>query len=278
MPIGGAEDHGLNNGDGILLRFLKIAGGKRARIVVIPTASEDPEETGDGYVKLFQEIGASEAVALQIQDRADANAGPALEQLERATGVYITGGDQARLVAYLAGTAVMETIRLRNAQGVIVAGTSAGASILASHMVVGGTGLNGNSNDATARKGMIELMAGFGLLQDVIIDQHFSQRGRIGRLFSAFAANPGLIGLGLDEDTAALVTNDGTLEVLGSGSVTIIDGRQTTSDYFERDFGDVLTVLSSSFYVLGPTRCFDLDSRRPLPWESEPAVSEPARR
>lgn len=268
MPIGGAEDHAMDGGDEILLRFVKLAGGKRARIVVIPTASENPGDVGDGYVKHFQKMGASDAVALEIQDRTDANAGSALEQLERATGIYITGGDQARLVSYLAGTAVMESIRLRNAQGVVVAGTSAGASILGSHMVVGGTGLNGDSNDATARKGLIEMVAGFGLLQDVIIDQHFSQRGRTGRLFSAFAANPGLIALGLDEDTAVVVTSDGTLEVLGSGSVTIVDGRHTTSDYFDRESGDVLTVIDSSFHVLGPTRCFDLDTRRPIPWES----------
>lgn len=269
MPIGGAEDHGLDGGDDILLRFLKLAGGKRARIAVIPTASEDPGEIGHGYVRLFEQLGASEAVWLQIEDRAEANAGPALDQLERASGIFISGGDQARLVAYLAGTAVMESIRLRNARGVVVAGTSAGASIVGSHMVVGGTGLNGDSNDATARKGLIEMVAGFSLLQDVIIDQHFSQRGRIGRLFSAFAANPGLIGLGLDEDTAALVTNDGLLEVLGTGSVTLIDGRQTASDYFDQESGDVLTVIDSSFHILGPGRRFDLDTRRPIPWDSD---------
>jgi cyanophycinase len=148
-----------------------------------------------------------------------------------------------------------------------VAGTSAGASIVAGHVMLGGTGLAGNSNDASARKAMVEVVAGFGLLQDVVVDQHFSQRGRMGRLLSAFAANPGLVGIGLDEDTAVLIDREGTLEVLGSGMVTIVDGRNATSDYFAQEVGEVLTVVDSSLHVLGPGRRFDLDNRRPIPWE-----------
>jgi cyanophycinase len=128
----------------------------------------------------------------------------------------------------------------------------------------GGTGLAGDSNDAAARKGMVELVAGFGLLQDVIVDQHFSQRGRMGRLLSVFAANPGLLGIGLDEDTAVLIDRDGMLEVLGSNMVTIIDGRDATSDYYEREVGEVLTVVRSSLHVLGPGRRFNLNSRQPV--------------
>ncbi len=188
--------------------------------------------------------------------------------LRNATGIYITGGDQARLVALLAGTLVMECIRLRNADGVVVAGTSAGASILPAHLMAGGTGLAGDSSDAAARKGMVELVAGFGLLQDVIVDQHFSQRGRMGRLLATFAANPGLLGIGLDEDTAVLIDREGVLEVLGSNMVTIVDGRDATSDYYEREIGDVLTVVRSSLNVLGPGRKFDLNRRQPIDFSS----------
>lgn len=162
----------------------------------------------------------------------------------------------------------MERIRERNARGVVVAGTSAGASILSSHMMVGGTGDAGGSSDAAARKAMVELVAGFGLLQDLIVDQHFSQQGRMGRLMSAFAANPGLVGVGLDEDTAVVIDADGSIEVLGSGMVTIIDGRNTTSDYFDRDRGDVLSVVNSSLHGLGPGSRFDLDERRPVTREA----------
>ena len=105
---------------------------------------------------------------------------------------------------------------------------------------------------------MVELVAGFGLLQDVIVDQHFSQRGRMGRLLAVFAANPGLLGIGLDEDTAVLIDREGILEVLGSNMVTIVDGRDATSDYYEREVGEVLTVVRSSLHVLGPGRHFNL--------------------
>ncbi|CAA9561299.1 MAG: Cyanophycinase [uncultured Thermomicrobiales bacterium] len=176
----------------------------------------------------------------------------------------MTGGDQSTLVSLLAGTLAMDCIRLRNADGVVVAGTSAGASIVAAHVMVGGTGLAGDTGSAAARKGLVDLVAGFGLLQDIIVDQHFSQRGRMGRLLSVFAGNPGLLSIGLDEDTAVVIDREGVLEVLGSGMVTLIDGRNATSDYFEREVGEVLTVVDSHLFVLGPGRKFDLDTRRPI--------------
>jgi cyanophycinase len=263
MPIGGAEN---KDGDDavILRRFVELAGGKGAHIVVIPTASSEPEEVGERYVKVFRELDAKVVEVLDVKARSDANAEPALDMLGRASGIFITGGDQANLVSLLAGTLAMECIRLRNADGVIVAGTSAGASIVASHVMLGGTGLAGNSNDAAARKAMVELVAGFGLLQDIIVDQHFSARGRLGRLLSIFAGNPGLLGVGLDEDTAVVIDRNGMLETLGSGMVTIIDGRNARSDYFEREVGEVLTVVDSHLFVLGPGRRFDLNTRRAL--------------
>src|SRR5215217_6527174 len=228
MPIGGAEE--TEPGGEILERFIDLAGGKRARIAITPTASDDPQRSGEGYAELFREVGVKKADWLRVERREDANAEPALALLREATGIYITGGDQARLVRLLVGTLVMECIRLRNADGVIVAGTSAGASILSALMMAGGTGIGGDSNGAAARKGMVDTVAGFGLLQDIIIDQHFSQRGRMGRLLSVFAGTPGLIGIGLDEDTAVLINREGTL---GSNMVTIVDGRNTISDYFD---------------------------------------------
>ena len=156
------------------------------------------------------------------------------------------------------------TARYARCGGVVVAGTSAGASILASHMMLGGTGLAGNSGSAAARKHMVELVAGFGLLQDIIVDQHFSERGRMGRLLSVYAANPGLLSVGLDEDTAVVIDREGILEVLGSGMVTIVDGRNAKSDYFERKVGEVLTVADSHLFVLGPGRRFDLNTRHAI--------------
>jgi cyanophycinase len=264
MPIGGAEEKDVDGGKEVLERFVALAGGKKARIVVVPTASETPEEMGQEYIDVFGKLGAKSVEVLDIREREDANADPALGMLGGATGIFITGGAQARLVALMVGTHAMECIRLRNAEGVVVAGTSAGASVLASHMMLGGTGLAGNSGSAAARKHMVELVAGFGLLQDIIVDQHFSERGRMGRLLSVYAANPGLLSVGLDEDTAVVIDREGILEVLGSGMVTIVDGRNAKSDYFERKVGEVLTVADSHLFVLGPGRRFDLNSRHAI--------------
>jgi cyanophycinase len=264
MPIGGAEDKDGDGDEAILQRFVDLAGGKKARIVVIPTASEHQEEMGQRYTEVFTQLGAKSVEVLSIHEREDSNAAPAIEMLERATGIFITGGAQARLVRLLSGTLAMECIRERNAQSVVVAGTSAGASIVASHLMLGGTGLAGNSGSAAARKHMVELAAGFGLLQDLIIDQHFSQRGRMGRLLSVYAANPGLLSVGLDEDTAVVIDKEGIMEVLGSGMVTVINGRNAVSDYFEREVGEVLTVANSHLCVLGPGRRFDLNTRQAI--------------
>jgi cyanophycinase len=260
MPIGGAEE--TEPGGEILERFVKLAGGKRARIAIIPTASDDQERSGEGYAALFRELGAREAEWVRIEQRPEANEDGTLALLGHASGIFITGGDQARLVELLIGTHVMECVRMRNVEGAVVAGTSAGASILSTIMMAGGTGVGGDSNGSAARKGMVEVVAGFGLLQDTIIDQHFSQRGRMGRLLAAFAANPGLIGIGLDEDTAVLIDGEGMLEVLGSNMVTIVDGRDTTSDFFDREEGEVLTVTNSSLHVLARGRRFDLETRQ----------------
>jgi cyanophycinase len=265
MPIGGAERKDEDRE--ILNRFLSVAGGKRARILVVPTASETPAESGARYREVFQGMGAKSVEVLEVEQRPDGNGDAAVEQVSSATGVYITGGDQARLAALLVGTRVSDQLRVQNADGVIVAGTSAGASILADHLLVGGTELTVNSNDSAARRSLVELTAGFGLVRDMVIDQHFNARGRIGRLLSVFAGTPGLLGLGIDEATAALITPDGQLEVLGIGAVTILNGRDTRSDFAERKPGEILSVVDVSLYVLAPGRKFDVHTHHPLPFE-----------
>jgi cyanophycinase len=267
MPIGGAEE--TEPGGEILERFVDLAGGSDARIAIIPTASDDPQRSGEGYAELFRKLGAKKADWLRVEQRSDANTEEPLSLLREATGIFITGGDQTRLVELIVGTLVMECIRTRNADGVVAAGTSAGASILSTLMMAGGTGVGGDSNGSAARKGMVDVVAGFGLLQDIIIDQHFSQRGRLGRLLSVFAGTPGLIGVGLDEDTAVLIDREGTLEVLGSNMVTIVDGRNTISDYFDREEGEVLTITGSSLHVLAGGRRFDVDARQAIGMDTQ---------
>jgi cyanophycinase len=216
IAIGGAED---KTRERIILRhFLDSAGATRAAVVVLATASEIPE-TGQRYADLFELMRARQVEVLKILTREDAlSAGrEAVEMLEAATGIFITGGSQIRLSSALGGTAIAAAIRRRHAEGVVVAGTSAGASLLSEHMIALGDG------GGTPRRRLVHLAQGLGLVRDVIIDQHFRRRDRLGRLLTALSYNPAPLGLGIDEDTAAIIDPDGTLSVLGAGAVTVVD-------------------------------------------------------
>ncbi len=255
MAIGGAED---KLDDKIILStFVQVAGGRKARIAIVPTASSI-ESAGERYKALFLGMGVHSAEVVFIANRADANGDAPINLLQDATGVFLTGGNQLRLSTIIGGTRASEIVRERNADGAVIAGTSAGASILSSHMV--GFGASGG----TPRQRMAHMVAGFGLVSDVIIDQHFRQRDRVGRLLSLVASNPGLIGLGVDEDTAALIDHQGTLEVIGRHSVTIVDGSEMYSDISDVKGHGGITVSGALLHILTPGRRFDLRSRRLL--------------
>jgi cyanophycinase len=265
MAIGGAEDK--FNEKVILSTFAQLAGGPDARIAIVPTASSI-EAAGERYKAIFLGMGAESADVIFIGDRDDANAGSQVNLLEEATGIFLTGGNQMRLSVILGGTRVAQLVRERNAAGAVVAGTSAGASILSSHMVAFG------ASGPTPKQRMAQMIAGFGLVPDVIIDQHFRQRDRIGRLLVMVASNPGLIGLGVDEDTAAVIGPDGTLEVLGRNSVTIVDGSQIYSDVFQVKAHGAVTISGAILHVLTHGRRFDLNTRTLLD-RSYPVVQPP---
>jgi cyanophycinase len=178
-----------------------------------------------------------------------------LASLRQATGIFMTGGNQMRLSALVGGTRVAQLIRQRNDAGAIVAGTSAGASILSSHMVAFGT------SGETPRFRMAQMIAGFGLVPELIIDQHFRQRDRIGRLLSLVALNPGLLGVGVDEDTAVLINAENVLEIVGRHSVTIVDGHEMYSDAYQVKGHEGITISGAKLHVLTPGRRFDLVSR-----------------
>jgi cyanophycinase len=214
IPIGGAEEKITQ--PTILKRFVELCGGREAVIVVIPTASQ-LDETGPRYVELFRGIGAREVRSLPFETRADCEREDWLAQMDDADGVFLTGGSQLRLATTLGGTAVTKALRRLNARGVHVAGTSAGAAFLCEHMIARG------DEGSTPRADAVSLAPGLGLTNHVIIDQHFSQRDRLGRLLTALAYNPFAVGVGLDEDTAAFIAPDGVLEVCGTGALTIVD-------------------------------------------------------
>lgn len=255
MPIGGAEDK-LDD-KVILSEFVRLSGGDEARIAIVPTASSI-ETAGLRYKALFLGLGAKSAEVVYIGSREDANESENLDLVENATGIFLTGGNQMRLSSIIGGTALEKLVRERHEAGATVAGTSAGASILSAHMVAMG------ASGATPKLRMAQMFAGFGLISNVIIDQHFRQRDRIGRLLALVAGNPGLLGIGIDEDTSVVIDNEGILRVIGRHSVTIVDGSHMQSDIFEvKRYGDI-TISDARLHVLGSGRSFDMNTRKML--------------
>jgi cyanophycinase len=242
VPIGGAEN--MENDRHILERFVRLSGGDAADLVVVPTASR-LHETGPRYVKLFTDIGAAKVTVMDFDTRRDCREPSRLQRLEQASGIFFTGGNQLRLTTLLGGTPVAQLIRARNAQGVTVGGTSAGASILSEHMIAFG------DEGAAVIAGSVRLAPGLGLTNRFIIDQHFRQRDRLGRLITALAYNPFAVGIGLDEDTAAFIGADDTLEILGSGGATVVDASDASySSIDEASDGQPVCVLGLRLHVL----------------------------
>jgi cyanophycinase len=254
VPIGGAENK--ENDRDILEHFVEVSGGESANIVVIPTASR-LSETGPRYEKIFKELGADQVAVMDFDTRRDCQETGRLRRIEEATGIFFTGGNQLRLTTLLGGTPVAKLIRSRNAHGVTVGGTSAGASILSEHMIAFG------DEGSSVISGSVRLAPGLGLTNRFIIDQHFRQRDRLGRLMTALAYNPFAVGIGLDEDTAAFIGPDETVEVSGSGGVTIVDASEVTySSVAESVEGQPVCVLGLRLHFLVAGATFNLHTRQ----------------
>jgi cyanophycinase len=253
VPIGGAENK--ENDRHILERFVQVSGGSAANIVVIPTASR-MHETGPLYERLFKNIGAAEVTVMDFDTRRDCQEPGRLHRLQQASGIFFTGGNQLRLTTLLGGTPVAKLIRARNAHGVTVGGTSAGASILSEHMIAFG------DEGSAVVSGSVRLAPGLGLTNRFIIDQHFRQRDRLGRLITALAYNPFAVGIGLDEDTAAFIGADETLEVHGSGGVTVVDAAEVSySSIGEVGEGQPVCMLGLRVHILVQGATFNLHTR-----------------
>ena len=254
VPIGGAEDKESRRR--ILKRFVQLCGGRDSRIAVIPTASK-LADTGERYEDLFERLEAGRVDTLDFQSRADGEREDFLEVLQACTGVFITGGNQLRLSTIIGGTPAAKLIRLRNADGIPVGGTSAGASILSEHMIAFG------SEGGSPRADSVNLAPGFGLTNRFIIDQHFRQRDRLGRLTAALAYNPFAVGIGLDEDTAAFIGPDNTLEVEGSGAITVVDaGGMTFSSMADVRQTEGVCLLGLRVHILTAGATFNLHTRQ----------------
>lgn len=251
LIIGGAEDR--CGGAGLLERFVELCGGERARIVLVTAATDIPEQVLADYERVFRKLGVDDIRELRLHGRGDADGDEAAAMLTSATGVFLSGGDQSKLRA-LVGSRVNDLLEEGLDDGLIVAGTSAGATALGRTMILGGEGSDVSA--ATVRTG-----PGLGLLPRVLIDMHFGERGRLPRLLSAVALDPDHLGLGLDENTGVLVTGSG-FEVLGSGVATVVDAEDSTVVHAAGDC-DPITLFGVRVHLL-PAGCnFDFEMRTP---------------
>jgi cyanophycinase len=256
LAIGGAEDK-LRQRE-ILARFAALAGGTNARVVIISTASSLGDVAADRYRAVFASLGMTDTEGMRPLNREEAQDPRLAARIAQATGIFLTGGNQLRLASVVAGTRLGAALVEQHRRGAVVAGTSAGASALSNHMIAFGR------SGPSPRQRMAQLGAGLGLLPDMLIDQHFTERNRIGRLEALVAHSPSLLALGIDEDTAALIGPDRVLEVIGKGSVTILDGSNLVTDAHEVPRHRPLMVSGVLLHVLTSGYRFDLRSRRLL--------------
>lgn len=254
MLIGGAEDKVRDKV--ILNRFVEAAKGGDGHVVVISTASSLGELATERYRELFGGLGIGRVTGLRPEEREQADDPDAGRALADATGIFLTGGNQLRLSSVVAGTRLADAIHLAHDRGAVVAGTSAGASAMAVHMMA-----FGRSGESPKNR-MAQLAAGLGVLTGVVIDQHFAERGRFGRLLAVVAHSPSLVGIGLDEDTCAVVHADRTMEVIGRGAVTVVDGSHVVTDAHQAKGHKPFLVSGAVVHSLPTGTWFDLRGRR----------------
>lgn len=225
MVIGGAEDRERDKK--ILCKFIDLAGGLEKKIAVLTAATEFQEETWRAYDEAFANLGVRHRIPVHASSRDEANDTGLAQEAAAADGIFITGGDQKRLLSVVGGTELDAALHHAFKQrGACIAGTSAGASAMSGHMLALGP------TSETPEKDSVHLAAGLGFLQRVVIDQHFSERRRLTRLLTVVAQNPYLFGIGIDEDTALVIERGVGIEVVGEGAVTVIDGRHMASNFF----------------------------------------------
>jgi cyanophycinase len=269
MAIGGGEDR---EGDCYILKeFVRLAKGENARIIVMTAATEHPEELGKVYVKAFKRLGAKEVQTIDVSTRADAMNEKSIEAVGKATGLFFTGGDQLHITSLIGGTKLQKVIHESYEKDLVIGGTSAGAAMMSNSMILTG------DSDENPRVGAVEMGAGMDLIVGCIIDTHFSQRGRHGRLLTAVGHYPQDIGFGIDENTAMIVDKSG-FKVIGEGSVTIIDAKDmsfTNTPYIKK--GKSLALTDVRIHVLPEGYKFDFKERCPvIPKREMPKVKRAA--
>lgn len=255
--IGGAEDK--EDKCIILRKLVELAGGQEGHMVIMTVATEYPKSAGEEYTRIFERLGIRRISVIHIDSRYHANDDGLINSIDDATCIFFTGGDQLRITSLLGGTKAEEKLKQAYYRGVVIAGTSAGASVMSETMITSG------SDEDAPRKCTLKMAPGLGLLKDVVIDQHFAQRGRIGRLLTAIAQNPHMLGIGIDEDTAIIIDNDAVFEVIGSHAVTILDGKMLNfTNVSELKPDEILALTNVVMHVLPAGYRYDIKSRTPV--------------
>ncbi len=255
MIIGGAEDK--TNECDILRAFFESAGGEDATIGIVPSASREPSIVGDRYYQIFQKMGAKQVQILDIRQRDECDEPRWLDILDVCSGVFVTGGDQLRLRDLIGGTRLIESIKQKVKGGSLaLAGTSAGAAIMGEKMIAGG------SSGESPNPALVDLTDGLGIVPELLVDQHFHNRNRMARLLSAIAAHPDKLGIGIDEDTCIAMMGDGTFQVLGKGTVTIVDpGSLLQTNYADTSESDPLSLHNLRVHILNQGDRYDFKNR-----------------
>lgn len=251
--IGGHED---KEGDRVILKEVAERLGQ-GRLVIATVASHEPEGYFDAYKEAFGALGVTDLVELYVNEREETRSAEARAMLADAAGLFFTGGDQLRISSQIGDTPIEDMVRAIHRRGGVIAGTSAGASVMSDTMLVRG------SSAESHRIGDLNMAPGLGLIEDVIIDQHFAERGRIGRLLGAVAQNPRVLGIGIDENTAIVVEND-RFRVIGAGAVYVVDGTDVThSNIAEARRDEPLSMFGVRLHVVAGGDTFDLKKRTP---------------
>ena len=267
LVIGGAEDPDPDDLC-VLPRLVEMAGGKKAKLLVSAASTTHPEETLSRYTEVFERLGVAEVMSFAMDTRTEVDAPEVLDALDRATGVFFTGGDQLRLTAIVAGTAFGERLMERFQAGLFVAGTSAGAAASAGTMITGGRG-------TIVCRDCVDLAPGLGLWPETIVDTHFDRSGRVHRLMAAIAQNPGVLGIGLDENTGVEVSPKGQMTVVGRGNVFVFDGRIRHSNVADVSGDAPIAMTHSTLHVLAAGYGLDLRTMEPTLPGTETKIPEP---
>ena len=262
IVIGGAEDkvHGRE----ILTTFFNRAGGNKAILAIIPSASREPTLVGERYQQIFEEMGAKHIKVLDIRDRAHSEDVYFQEYICECSGVFLTGGDQLRLCGLLADTPLMEKMRQRvQKKEITLAGTSAGAAVMGHHMIAGG------GSGEWPNRSLVDMAMGLGIVPELIVDQHFHNRNRMTRLLSAISVHPEQLGVGIDEDTCAIFEQDGLLQVMGRGTVTIVDARNMShTNQVKVSANEPLSLHNLRIHILCHGDRYDLKQHQPISEQS----------